>query len=72
LLSMSERGDGPPGTYMPEIFGILRDELAGYQAELARVMQTDLRAVNAQLSRLGLVPVDAGCDKAEGCKAGTA
>ena len=72
LLSMSERGDGPPGTYMPEIFGILRDELAGYQAELARVIQADLSAVNAQLSRLGLVPVNANCDKAEGCSAGTA
>jgi len=72
LLSMSERGDGPPGTYMPEIFGILRDELAGYQADLARVMQTDLSAVNAQLSRLGLVPVDAACDQAKGCRAGTA
>ncbi len=72
LLSMSERGDGPPGTYMPEIFGILRDELAGYQSELARMMQTELGAVNAQLSRLGLVLVSASCDKAEGCTAGTA
>jgi hypothetical protein len=39
---------------------------------LARVMQTELAAVNAQLVRLGMVPVDAACDKAEGCKAGTA
>lgn len=67
LLSMSERGDGPPGTYMPEIFGILRDELAGYLTELDRVIKDDLGAVNAQLSRLGLAPVEVSCDKAEGC-----
>jgi hypothetical protein len=27
---MAERGDGPPGTYMPEIFAILSTELKGY------------------------------------------
>ncbi len=57
LLSMSERGDGPPGTYMPEIYGILRDELDGYLAEMQRVMQNELSAVNVELKRLGREPV---------------
>ena len=72
LLSMSERGDGPPGTYMPEIYGILRDELDGYLKEMQQVMQTELAAVNKELTRLGRTPVSANCDKVGGCRAGMA
>ncbi len=67
LLSMSERGDGRPTTYMPEIFGILSTELKGYSDRLAQVWKTDLAAVNAELARLKLPPIDPKCAKAEGC-----
>jgi hypothetical protein len=64
---MAERGDGPPGTYMPEILGILSKELAGYTAELAKVWATDLAAVNAELTRLQLPPIDPKCREVAGC-----
>ncbi len=67
LLSMAERGDGPPTTYMPEIFGILSTELKGYTDRLAQVWSTDLVAVNRELSRLNLPPLDPKCARAEGC-----
>jgi len=67
LLSMAERGDGPPGTYMPEIFEILSTELKGYTDRLDTLWKTDLAAFNQRLGRLGLAPVDPACAKAEGC-----
>jgi hypothetical protein len=67
LLSMAERGDGPPGTYMPEIFEILSTELKGYTDALDTLWKNDLAAFNQRLSRLGLAPIDAKCAKAEGC-----
>ena len=69
LLSMAERGDGPPGTYMPEILGILTKELSGYQASLEKVWKTDLTAVNAELARLKLPPLDPKCTVVAGCSA---
>ncbi len=69
LLSMAERGDGPPGTYMPEILGILSTELKGYTDRLAVVWKTDLAAVNKELARLKLAPLDPNCARAEGCTA---
>ena len=54
LMSMVEQGDGRPGNNMPEIFGLLVDELKGYTDRLAEVWETDLAAVNAELERLGL------------------
>ena len=68
LLSMAERGDGPPGTYMPEILDILTKELSGYQATLATVWKTDLAAVNAELARLKLPPLDPKCTEVKGCE----
>jgi hypothetical protein len=68
LLAMSERGDGRPTTYMPEIFGILSAELKGYETTLATIWQRDLLAVNAQLTRLGLSVVDPKCTEVKGCK----
>ena len=69
LLSMSERGDGPPGTNMPEILDILSKELKGYTDRLDVVWKTDLVAVNKELARLKLPPLDPNCAKAEGCTA---
>jgi hypothetical protein len=67
LLSMAENGDGPPGNNMHEIFEILSTELAGYLDSLDDVWATDLSAVNAELERLRLVPLDPRCDNAAGC-----
>ncbi len=68
LMSMAERGDGRPTTNMPEIFGILTQELKGYTDRLDEVWQTDLAAVNRELGRLDLAPIDPDCAKAEGCR----
>ena len=54
---------------MPEIFGILTTELKGYTDQLAKVYKTDLVAVNKELLRLHLVPIDPQCEKAAGCAA---
>ena len=67
LLSMAERGDGAPTNNLPEIFGILAVELKGYTDQLAKVWKTDLVAVNKELARLKLPPLDPQCEKAEGC-----
>jgi photosystem II stability/assembly factor-like uncharacterized protein len=68
LLSMAERGDGRPTSNMPEIYQILAKELDGYTSELARLWKTDLASLNRELSAGGLLPVDPGCAKAEGCE----
>ena len=62
LMSMAERGDGRPGNMMPEIYDILSEELAGYEARLAEVWATDLSTVNAELRRLGLTQLDPNAD----------
>ena len=67
LLSMAQRGDGPPTNNMPEIFGILSAELKTYTDRLAVVWSTDLAAVNRELARLNLAPLDPACARAEGC-----
>jgi hypothetical protein len=69
LLSMAERGDGPPGTYMPEILSILSKELGGYQATLEKVWKADLPAVNAELARLKLPAINPKCTVVAGCSA---
>lgn len=67
LLSMSERGDGPPGTYMPEIFDILSTELGGYLQTLDQIWKVELAAVNRELGRLRLPAIDPNCEVAAGC-----
>ena len=52
LMSMAERGDGPPTSNMPELFRTLSAELQGYLDRLAQVWAKDLVAVNAELERL--------------------
>ena len=69
LLSMAERGDGRPTSNLPEIFGILSAELAGYEARLVQVWKTDLADTNAELARLGLPLLDPACTRATGCPA---
>ena len=69
LLSMSERGDGRPTTNMPEIFDLLSTQLGRYTSRLSNVWTTDLVAVNKELARLRLAPLDPNCAKAEGCSA---
>ena len=68
LMAMAERGDGRPTTNMPEIFQILTQQLKGYTDKLDQVWETDLAAVNRELSRLNLAPIDPKCTKAEGCR----
>jgi hypothetical protein len=67
LMSMAERGDGRPTTNMPEIFRILTAELKGYTDRLAAVWARELRAVNAELARLRLPPLDPACARPAGC-----
>ena len=67
LLSMAERGDGRPTTNMPEIYGILAQELKGYTDRLQQVWRSDLAAVNKELARLGLPPLDPKCTSVGGC-----
>ena len=69
LLSMAQRGDGPPNNNMPEILSILTAELKGYTDRLALVWSNDLAAVNRELARLNLVRIDPACQRAEGCPA---
>jgi photosystem II stability/assembly factor-like uncharacterized protein len=69
LLSMAERGDGPPTNNMPEILRILSAELKTYTDRLALVWSTDLSSVNRELVRLNLPPLDPKCANAAGCPA---
>ncbi|HJR33692.1 MAG TPA: glycosyl hydrolase [Gemmatimonadales bacterium] len=67
LLSMAQRGDGAPNNNLEEILGILSAELKGYTDRLAVVWSSDLAAVNRELARLSLAPLDPKCAKPEGC-----
>jgi photosystem II stability/assembly factor-like uncharacterized protein len=58
LLSMVESGDGAPNDGMRQVFDIMVGELEGYTARLEHVWATDLVAVNRELARLGLEPLD--------------
>ncbi|HET9276380.1 MAG TPA: glycosyl hydrolase, partial [Gemmatimonadales bacterium] len=69
LLSMAERGDGPPRQGMVEIFGILSAELKTYTDRLALVWNTELAAVNRELGRLNLARLDPRCVHVGGCPA---
>ena len=67
LLSMSERGDGRPGSGMYAVFEIMVERLGGLIGELERVWEGELGEVNAVLRGLGMeevslggVPVSAG------------
>ncbi len=51
---------------MPEIYDILSEELAGYEAELAEIWSTDLAAVNTELDRIELPILDPASDQGDG------
>jgi hypothetical protein len=55
---MVERGDGAPNDGMREVFAIMVEELNGYTTRLQQIWGTDLAAVNTELRRLGLEPLD--------------
>ena len=65
LLSMSERGDGRPGSGMYDVFEIMVAELEGYTTRLDEVWRVELAAVNRELERLGLAPVDPADESVE-------
>ena len=54
LLSMSEQGDGRPGSGMSAVFGIMVERLEGYVTRLQAVWDEELTEVNEELRRLGL------------------
>ena len=58
LLSMSERGDGRPGSGMYDAFEIMDERLSSYLAALDEVWTSELAALNRELERLGMDPVD--------------
>ena len=60
LLSMSERGDGRPGSGMVEVFGIMVGTLEGLLAELEGVWGEELVEVNEVLRGLGVEGVVRG------------
>ena len=67
LLSVVASGDGRPiGNAVP-IFNDLSAELKIQTDALARVWKTDLVALNAELTRLGLTVVSPKCAGAPGC-----
>ena len=63
LLSMSERGDGRPGSGMYAVFEIMVERLGGLLGELEGVWEGELAEVNARLRERGedeIVPSDSG------------
>ena len=60
LLSMSERGDGRPGSGMHEVFEIMVGTLDGLLAELEEVWGEELAEVNEVLRGLGVGAVVRG------------
>jgi photosystem II stability/assembly factor-like uncharacterized protein len=58
LLSMVERGDGAPNDGMREVFQIMSERLDGYLHALQGVWENEMAAMNAQLARLGMDPLD--------------
>ena len=62
LLSMSERGDGRPGSGMYAVFEIMVERLGALIARLEGVWEGELEAVNAELRRLGLEEIVVGVE----------
>ena len=54
LLSMSEQGDGRPGSGMYAVYEIMVERLEGHLTRLQAVWENDLAEVNAELRRLGM------------------
>ena len=60
LLSMSERGDGRPGSGMYAVFEIMVERLEGHLRRLQAVWDEDLAELNGELRRLGLEEIVPG------------
>ncbi len=60
LLSMSERGDGRPGSGMYAVFEIMVERLGGLLGELEGVWGEELEEVNAVLRGLGVGEIEVG------------
>jgi hypothetical protein len=58
LLSMSEHGVGRPNQGMRDVFQIMTKNLKEHTDRLAQIWSTDLSAVNRELTRVGLEPLD--------------
>ena len=54
LLSMSEQGDGRPGSGMYAVYEIMVERLEGHLTRLEAVWENELAEVNAELRRLGM------------------
>ncbi len=54
LLSMSEQGDGRPGSGMYAVYEIMVERLEGHLSRLQTVWEDELAEVNAELRRLGM------------------
>ena len=60
LLSMSERGDGRPGSGMLDVFEIMVERLREHLFRMQAVWEEELEEVNAVLRGLGLEEIEAG------------
>ena len=58
LLSMSERGDGRPGSGMYAVFEIMVERLEGLIERMEGVWEGELGEVNAELRRVGLEEIE--------------
>ncbi len=58
LLSMVERGDGPPNEGMRDVFRIMKERLDTRLGRLERLWETELPALNRALEEEGMEPVD--------------
>ena len=63
LLSMSERGDGRPGSGMYAVFEIMVERLTGYLARLEAVWGEELVEVNEVLRGLGMEEIVVGVER---------
>ena len=58
LLSMSEQGDGRPGSGMYAVYEIMVERLDGHLTRLQAVWEDELAEVNAELRRLGMDEIE--------------
>ena len=67
LLRMVTAGEGRPTNNLPALYDEYVKLLKVQTDRKDKVFSIDLKAFNAELKRLGMIPVDPKCAKAEGC-----
>jgi hypothetical protein len=67
LLRMVTAGEGRPTNNLPTLFNEYNALLKVQTDRRDKVFAVELAAFNAELKRLGMIPVDPKCTKAEGC-----